>query len=73
MVMIIELGIYFNFFFLEKFYLNDDKYKFFFNKEVLKCYMDVGGVCIEDDILIMKDGNVNLMLVFKGEEMLDII
>ncbi|WPH03431.1 Hypothetical protein R9X50_00631100 [Acrodontium crateriforme] len=73
MVMTIEPGIYFNSFLLEKFYLNDEKHKSFFNKKVLSRYMDVGGVRIEDDILITRDGNVNLTTAPKGEEMLDII
>ena len=35
--------------------------------------MHVGGVRIEDDILITKDGYENLTLAPKGKEMLDII
>jgi len=35
--------------------------------------MPVGGVRIEDDILITRDGNENLTTAVKGEEMLGVI
>ena len=73
MVVTIEPGIYFNKFVLDTFYLNDPVHSKVIDKEVLKRYMPVGGVRIEDDILITKDGCENLTTAPKGEEMLKII
>lgn len=63
----------FNRFALEKLYLSDPHYSKFINEEVLEQYMHVGGVRIEDDILITKDGYENLTTAPKGKEMLKII
>lgn len=52
MVVTIEPGIYFNKFGLDKIYLKDPKHSKFINVDVLKKYMSVGGVRIEDDILV---------------------
>ena len=73
MVITVEPGIYFNSFLLEEFFLNDPKHAQYIDAEVLKRYMDVGGVRIEDDILITKDGYENLTTAPKGEEMLECI
>ena len=43
------------------------------DEEVLKRYIPVGGVRIEDDILVTKKGYENLTTAPKGEEMLKII
>lgn len=72
MVVTIEPGIYFNDFLLKRF-LQDSKHTKFINKDVLKRYIPVGGVRIEDDILITKKGYENLTTAAKGEEMLSII
>lgn len=72
MVVTIEPGIYFNDFLLKRF-LQDPKQTKFINKDVLKRYIPVGGVRIEDDILITKKGYENLTTAAKGEEMLTII
>ena len=73
MVVTVEPGLYFNAFVLEKYYLNDKKHRKFINKDVLARYMHVGGVRIEDDILITKDGYENLTTAPKGEKMLKIM
>jgi Xaa-Pro dipeptidase len=39
----------------------------------MKKYFDVGGVRIEDDILVTEDGYENLTTAPKGQELLDII
>ena len=72
-VVTIEPGIYFNKFILDNVYLSDPKHRKFINMEALERYMPVGGVRIEDDILITKDGYENLTPAVKGEEMLAVI
>lgn len=72
-VVTIEPGLYFNKFILDNFILNNPKHKKFIDVRVLERYMPVGGVRIEDDILITKHGYENLTPAAKGEEMLKII
>jgi Xaa-Pro dipeptidase len=45
----------------------------YINKDVLQRYLAVGGVRIEDDILVTADGYENLTKAPRGEEMLRII
>lgn len=72
-VVTIEPGIYFNSFILDNFFLNEEKHTQFIDTEVLERYMHVGGVRIEDDILITKDGFENLTTTPKGKAALEII
>ena len=72
-VVTIEPGIYFNKFILDNLYLNDPEHRKFINLEVLERFMPVGGVRIEDDILITKKGYENLTPAVKGEKMLAVI
>lgn len=73
MVITIEPGMYFNRFLIERFFLSDPAQKQYIDQKVLDRYWKVGGVRIEDDILITKDGHENLTTAPKGEEMLDFI
>ena len=75
MVVTIEPGIYFNHFLLERFYLSDPTHSQFINTEVLERYWKVGGVRIEDDILVTKGGRgyENLTTAVKGRAMLRVI
>jgi Xaa-Pro dipeptidase len=73
MVITVEPGLYFNRFILNRQYLNQENHAKFIDQEVLKKFMPVGGVRIEDDILITKDGYENLTTAPKGEEMLKVI
>lgn len=65
MVITVEPGIYFNAYTLEKVYLPSPIHSKYINKEVLKRYMPVGGVRIEDDILITHVGYENLTTATK--------
>ena len=72
MVVTVEPGIYFNPIAFEG-YLKDPKQAKFINKDVLAKYVPVGGVRIEDDILVTKKGYENLTTAPKGDEALEII
>lgn len=73
MVITIEPGCYFNSFLLERFFLSNPAQSKFIDKDVLDRYMKVGGVRIEDDIRITKDGYENLTTAPKGKSMLKMI
>jgi hypothetical protein len=73
MVVTVEPGIYFSEFALSRVYLRDPKHAKFINKDILVKYMAVGGVRIEDDILVTKNGHENLTTAPKGDEALKII
>ncbi|KAI5817265.1 putative Xaa-Pro aminopeptidase pepP [Pyronema omphalodes] len=72
MVVTIEPGIYFQRFIIEP-YLKSPIHGNVIDREVLEKYWAVGGVRIEDDILVTRNGNENLTNTPKGEEMLKII
>ncbi|RYP73104.1 hypothetical protein DL771_003855 [Monosporascus sp. 5C6A] len=69
-VITVEPGIYFCEFIIRP-YLKDPKHAQFIDEKVLDEYWDVGGVRIEDNILITKDGSVNLTDVVKDPEELE--
>ncbi|KAL0259367.1 hypothetical protein SLS55_005103 [Diplodia seriata] len=73
MVVTVEPGIYFNRYALNAVYLSNPIHSKYINKKVLSRYLPVGGVRIEDDILVTDDGYENLTTAPKGEEMLRII
>jgi Xaa-Pro aminopeptidase len=73
MVVTVEPGLYFSYFALSKVYLRDPQHAKYINKEILLKYMPVGGVRIEDDILVTKKGYTNLTTAPKGDEALRII
>lgn len=64
---------YFSRFALEEVFLKDPAYAKYINTDILKKYYPVGGVRIEDDILVTKDGYENLSTAPKGEEACEII
>ena len=73
MVITIEPGIYFSRYELNRAYLSSPIHSKFINKDVLDRYWAVGGVRIEDNLLITQDGYENLTTAPKGEEALQII
>jgi Xaa-Pro dipeptidase len=54
-------------------YLVDPKHAKYINKDMLEQYYPVGGVRIEDDILVTSTGYENLTTAPKGEEACEII
>ncbi|GAB7354293.1 hypothetical protein MBLNU459_g4815t1 [Dothideomycetes sp. NU459] len=58
-VITVEPGVYFCRFIVEP-ALEDEKYAKYIDKDVLERYWDVGGVRIEDDVLVTDDGCENL-------------
>ncbi|KAL9097882.1 MAG: hypothetical protein Q9165_000208 [Trypethelium subeluteriae] len=64
---------YFSRFALEELFLKHPVHSKFINKEALTRYYPVGGVRIEDDILITKKGYENLTTAPKGPAMFDFL
>ena len=62
MVLTIEPGIYFHHVLIDK-YKNDKDLAHFFNFDQVAEYMSVGGIRIEDDVLVTEDGFENLSIV----------
>jgi Xaa-Pro dipeptidase len=59
--------------YIEGYFLSSPAHSKYINKPVLEKYYPVGGVRIEDDILVTDDGYENLTTAPKGEELLRII
>lgn len=66
-VVTVEPGIYFCDFIIQP-YLEDKETSQYIDKEILDKYWDVGGVRIEDNILITKGGSENLTTTAKDPE-----
>ena len=64
---------YFSRYALENVYLKDPKISKYINAPLLETYYPVGGVRIEDDILVTEDGYENLTTAPKGKAALEII
>ncbi|KAI0110436.1 peptidase M24, structural domain-containing protein [Nemania sp. FL0031] len=66
-VITVEPGIYFCEFIIKPF-LTDPKHSKYIDENVLNNYWDVGGVRIEDNIVITKDGSINLTEAVKDPD-----
>ncbi|EFX03974.1 peptidase [Grosmannia clavigera kw1407] len=73
MIITVEPGIYFCRPYIEAFFLADPSHARFIDKDVLERYYAVGGVRIEDCLLVTEDGHEDLTTAPKGEEALRII
>lgn len=71
-VVTVEPGIYFCNFIISP-YLEDPEHSKFIDKDVLEKYWDVGGVRIEDNILVTKDGYENLTITIKEVDELELL
>ncbi|KAJ4213343.1 hypothetical protein NW759_011185 [Fusarium solani] len=71
-VVTVEPGIHFGPHMIRP-YLNDQRLSQYIDEEVLDKYWDVGGVCIEDDLVVTRDGSVNLTDVPKDPDELGAI
>lgn len=60
--------------FIQGYFLNNSTHAKFIDRKLLESYYPVGGVRIEDDILVTSDGNENLSKEApKGDELLEVI
>lgn len=59
--------------YIEGYYLASETHRKFIDVDVLEKYSDVGGVRIEDCLLVTEDGYENLTTAPKGDELLDVI
>lgn len=68
-----KISSYFSRPYIETLFLDHPTHSRYIDRDVLEKYYPVGGVRIEDDILVTKDGYENLTTAPKGEEALKII
>ncbi|PBP22736.1 metallopeptidase family M24 [Diplocarpon rosae] len=74
MVITVEPGIYFNRYAMEEVWLKDHRISRYIHRDLLEKYYPVGGVRIEDDILVTIDGHENITQdIPKGDAALRII
>ncbi|ERT01617.1 Xaa-Pro dipeptidase [Sporothrix schenckii 1099-18] len=73
MVVTVEPGIYFCRPYIESFFLADPTHAQYIDKDVLESYYSVGGVRIEDCLLVTEDGYDNLTKAPKGDDALRLI
>ncbi|KAG7053055.1 xaa-Pro dipeptidase [Colletotrichum scovillei] len=69
-IVTVEPGIHFNEHVIRPL-LRDERLSKFIDEQVLNRYWDVGGVCIEDDLLVTESGSINLTNVPKDPDELE--
>ncbi|GAW23937.1 hypothetical protein ANO14919_135140 [Xylariales sp. No.14919] len=73
MIVTVEPGLYFCRPYIEAYLLRSNQHKNYVNQAVLERYWGVGGVRVEDCILVTDDGFENLTTAPKGAELLRIL
>ncbi|KAI0468273.1 peptidase M24, structural domain-containing protein [Xylaria cf. heliscus] len=73
MIVTVEPGLYFCRPYIEAYFLHNSQHSKYVDQAVLERYWAVGGVRIEDCILVTTDGYENLTTAPKGEELLNIL
>ncbi|KAH8815876.1 xaa-Pro aminopeptidase-like protein I [Xylogone sp. PMI_703] len=73
MAITVEPGIYFSEYAFNEVYLKSPRFAQYINADLLEKYYPVGGVRIEDDLLITDDGYDNITTAPKGDDALKII
>lgn len=73
MVVTVEPGLYFCRPYIEAYFLRSDQHKNYIDLAVLERYWAVGGVRIEDCVLVTETGYENLTTAPKGQELLNIL
>ncbi|KAL1898799.1 hypothetical protein Sste5346_003206 [Sporothrix stenoceras] len=73
MIVTVEPGIYFCRPYIESFFLSDPTHAQYIDTDVLETYYGVGGVRIEDCLLVTEDGHDNLTTAPKGDDALRLI
>ncbi|KAI1326026.1 metallopeptidase family M24-domain-containing protein [Xylariaceae sp. FL0255] len=73
MIVTIEPGLYFCKPYIEAYFLRSAEHSKYIDADVLDRFWDVGGVRIEDCILVTENGYENLTTAPKGEELLRIV
>ncbi|KAI2638263.1 peptidase M24, structural domain-containing protein [Xylaria nigripes] len=73
MIVTVEPGLYFSRPYIEAYFLRNDQHKKYINQAVLERYWAVGGVRVEDCVLVTEDGYDNLTTAPKGDALLRIV
>ncbi|KAF2972326.1 hypothetical protein GQX73_g1217 [Xylaria multiplex] len=73
MIVTVEPGLYFCRPYIEAYFLRSDQHRNYINQAVLEGYWGVGGVRVEDCVLVTEEGYENLTTAPKAQELLRIL